>query len=103
MRRSIVLALLALLPALPAPKSCPRLAPGLTPVGAEQGASKDGRHPGLERRPSALRQAQRRVPHDAEIDGDKPLFVITHDNYANYADRLTAGHRELLRRFAITS
>lgn len=38
-------------------------------------------------------------PSNPEISADKPLFEITGQNADQYADQLTAGHRELLKRF----
>ena len=75
-----------------------RLSAELTPVGAERAASQDGSIP-------AWTPAQQRgpitgvYPADAAIDAEKPLFTITLGNAAQYTDKLSAGHRELLRRF----
>jgi len=99
MRRSIVVALLALLPAVAAADDLPVLAPGLTPVGAEQAANKDGGIPAWSGGHPRSGKLSGEFPRDEQIDGDKPLFSITHDNYAKYTDRLTEGHKELLRRF----
>ena len=75
------------------------LGKSLTPVGAEQAGSSDGAIPawtGGRAKDGAL---SGEFPHDNKIDGDKPLFTITHDNYMKYADKLTAGHKELFKRY----
>jgi hypothetical protein len=71
----------------------------LTPVGAEKAASADGTIPawtGGHPQDGAL---SGEFPHDNQIDGDQPVFTITHDNYSKYADKLTEGHKELLKRY----
>ena len=70
----------------------------LTPVGAEKGANKDGSIPAWAPRPreGALKGM---FPHDNKIDGEKPLFTITKANMAQYADKLTEGHKKLLTSF----
>jgi lipopolysaccharide biosynthesis regulator YciM len=71
----------------------------LTPIGAERDGSIDGVIPpwdgGItaERWPEGFRKGQRIV--DPYPD-DKPLFVITQENAAQYADKLTSSHRMLL-------
>ncbi|MBV8063882.1 MAG: DUF1329 domain-containing protein, partial [Nevskia sp.] len=100
MRRLSVLALSALIPAIAAAQNLPPLGPGLTPVGAEQGASPDGSIPAWSGGHPRSGKLSGEFPHDEQIDGDKPLFTITHANYAQYADRLSEGHKELLKRFA---
>jgi len=72
----------------------------LTPVGAEMQGSKDGVIPaytgGL---PAKGTLSDVVYPSNPEISAEKPLFVITAANASQYADKLTAGHLELLRRF----
>jgi len=99
MRCSMIVALLALLPLLAGADDLPPLAPGLTPVGAQQAANQDGTIPAWNGGNPRSGKLSGEFPHDEQIDGDKPLFTITHDNYAKYADHLTEGHKDLLRRF----
>ena len=67
----------------------------LTPIGAERGPSADGRIPewtgGLPQR--EMKRGEN--PYAA----DKPLFVITAQNVAAYADVLTEGYKALFRTF----
>ena len=69
----------------------------LTPVGAERDASPDGTIPewtgGLVKAPGAFKPGGRLVDPFA---ADKPLFTITAANAAQYAAKLSAGHRTLL-------
>jgi hypothetical protein len=75
-----------------------RLGNDLTPVGAEKAGNEAGTIP-------AWTPAQQRgplsgeYPADPKIDGESPLFTITAANMAEHADKLTEGHKELLRRF----
>jgi hypothetical protein len=72
----------------------------LTPIGAEKAGNKDGSIPawnGGEPKRGALKGE---FPNDPSLDGDKPLFTITQANVGQYADKLTEGHKELLKRFA---
>jgi hypothetical protein len=100
MRRLLVVALSALVPVLAAAQGLPPLAPGLTPVGAEQGASQDGSIPAWTGGRPRSGKLSGEFPHDEQIDGDKPLFTITRGNYGQYADRLSEGHKELFKRYA---
>jgi hypothetical protein len=75
-----------------------RLGKDLTPIGAERAGNADGTIP-------EWTPAQRRGPlsgeysSDPKMDNDKPLFTITKANMAQYADKLSAGHKMLLDRF----
>ncbi|SFF30305.1 Protein of unknown function [Fontimonas thermophila] len=72
-----------------------RLGKDLTPVGAERAANKDGTIP--EWTPGQQRGSlSGEFPNDPKIDADKPLFTITKANMAQYADKLTEGHKHLL-------
>ena len=71
----------------------------LTPVGAEKAASADGTIPAWTGGHPQDGQLSGEFPHDNQIDGDQPVFTITHDNYSKYADKLTEGHKELLKRY----
>ncbi|MDD3765120.1 MAG: DUF1329 domain-containing protein [Nevskiales bacterium] len=75
-----------------------RLGKDLTPIGAERAGNKDGTIP--EWTPAKQHGALKgEYPSDSEIAGEKPLFTITSQNMAEYGDKLTEGHKELLRRF----
>jgi len=72
-----------------------KLGAELTPVGAEKAANKDGSIPAWT--PAAQRGALKgEYPGDPAIDGEKPLFTITKANMAQYAGKLTEGHKKLL-------
>lgn len=74
------------------------LGKSLTPVGAERAGNSAGTIP--EWKPQAARGAlSGEFPNNPDIDDEKPLFTITAANMAEYADKLTEGHKELLRRF----
>ncbi|HWY25139.1 MAG TPA: DUF1329 domain-containing protein [Nevskia sp.] len=72
----------------------------LTAVGAEKAANADGSIPAYAGGRPKSGPLAGEFPHDEQIDGDKPLFTITHDNYSKYAEKLTEGHKELLKRYA---
>src|SRR5882757_5189393 len=72
----------------------------LTPVGAQKGPNKDGSIPAWSGGQAKHGKLSGEYPRNDQIDGDKPLFVITHDNYSKYSDKLTEGHKELLKRYA---
>lgn len=75
-----------------------QLGKALTPVGAERAGNADGTIPAW--KPAAARgKPSGEFPNNPEIDGDKPLFTITAANMAQYADKLSEGHQELLRRY----
>jgi len=67
----------------------------LTPVGAEQAGNKDGSIPAWtpEPRRGAL---SGEFPNNAKLDVEKPLLTITKANMAQYADKLSEGHKKLL-------
>ena len=68
---------------------------GLTPIGAERGASVDGSIPawsGGARPPAGFQKGQKLKDLYA---ADKPLFTITAANAAQYAGKLSDGHRQL--------
>ena len=76
------------------------LGKSLTLIGAEKAGNKDGTIPAYTGGHPQDGPLSGDYPHDNAIDGDKPLFTITHDNYQKYADKLSEGHKELLRRFS---
>ncbi|MDP9520537.1 DUF1329 domain-containing protein [Pseudomonas putida] len=79
------------------------LLPDLTPVGAERGASSDGRIPawrgGLQAGQVPL--AVNGTPLDPYAD-EQPLYVITAQNYGQYREQLTAGQVALIQRYPKT-
>lgn len=75
-----------------------KLGTTLTPVGAEKAGNKDGSIP--EWTPAAKRGSEKgEFPSDPAIDGEKPKFTITKANIDQYKDKLTEGHKYLLRTF----
>jgi len=97
---SLAAALMIGVTGLPAAAKVPaaeaaKLGKELTPVGAEAAANKDGSVPAWT--PAARRGSLKgEFPSDPAIDAEKPLYTITKANMAQYADRLTEGHRKLL-------
>ena len=77
-----------------------RIGGRLTPVGAERDANDDGTIPewtgGLTRAPPGYKPGERYVDPYPQ---DKPLFVITPENAAKYASKLSTGHRALLAKY----
>ncbi len=73
----------------------------LTEVGAERDASADGTIPewsgGLTRPPAAFKAGGRLVDPYPQ---DQPLFTVTAANAAQYAAKLSPGHRALLSKYA---
>ncbi|MDM4771807.1 DUF1329 domain-containing protein [Solimonas sp. SE-A11] len=100
-----ILAIVALAAALPSAalakvsaEEAAKLGKELTPVGAERAGNKDGTIP--EWKPAKQSGALKgQFPSDPAIEGEKPLFTIDAKNQAKYADKLTEGHKELLKRF----
>lgn len=73
----------------------------LTPIGGQKAGNADGTIP--EWQPRQARGAFKgEYPTDPAIEAEKPLFTITAKNAAQYANKLTAGHAELLKRFPQT-
>jgi hypothetical protein len=77
-----------------------RIGGRLTEVGAERDGNADGTIPpwtgGLTQPPPAFKKGSRLVDPYAE---DKPKFVITTANAAQYAAKLSPGHRALLAKY----
>ena len=76
-----------------------KLGKDLTPIGAEKAGNKDKSIPDYTGGHPQEGSLSGEFPHDNQIDGEKPLFTITAANSAQYADKLTVGHKELLKRF----
>jgi hypothetical protein len=77
-----------------------RLGKDLTPIGAERAGNADGSIPawdgGLTAPPAGW------TPQQGYVDpfpDDKPLFTITADNAARYAERLTPGMQAMLKKY----
>ena len=84
------------------PEEAAKLGKELTPVGAERAGNKDGSIPAWT--PAAKSgKLSGEYASNPQIDGEKPLFTITKANMAQYADKLTSGHKELLNRYPTTS
>ncbi len=81
-----------------------RLGADLTPVGAEKAASADGSIPewtgGIRSAADAGFPNYHSPDHHPDpFAADKPLFTITPANMAQYAARLTEGHKKLLQAY----
>ena len=84
-----------------------KLGAALTPVGAEQAASKDGTIPewtgGMTTPGPMFKDYKVGDYYPDPFPEDKPLFKITHANYKQHAAKLTAGARQMLERYATYS
>ncbi|HVT35761.1 MAG TPA: DUF1329 domain-containing protein [Nevskiaceae bacterium] len=80
-----------------------KLGQELTPVGALKAANKDGTIPewtgGMTTLPASFNNYKPGDYYPDPFPDDKPQFRITHDNYKQYADRLSAGTAWLLERY----
>jgi hypothetical protein len=79
-----------------------RLGADLTGVGAEVKASADGMIPAYTGGLPQTGAPAGVYPDNAKIRDEAPLFTIRGANAAKYAEQLTVGHRELLKRFPDT-
>jgi hypothetical protein len=77
------------------PQEADKLGKELTPVGAEKAGNKEGTIPAWnpEPRRGAL---SGEFPNNAKLDVEKPIYTITKANMAQYADKLSEGHKKLL-------
>lgn len=77
-----------------------RLGKDLTPLGGEMAGNADGSIPpwtgGITEAPAGYKPGDH---HPDPFADDQPLFTITAANMAQYADKLTAGHKALLERY----
>jgi hypothetical protein len=80
------------------PEEAAKLGKELTPIGAEKAGNGDGSIPAWTPLPGGgpLTGA---YPTNPEIDGEKPLFTITKANLSKYQDKLSEGHKYLLKTF----
>ncbi len=78
------------------PEEAAQLGVALTPAGAEKAGNKDGTIP--EWKPYAKRDVPLKgyYSEDPVLDVQQPLLTISKANLAQYADKLTAGHKKLL-------
>jgi len=79
-----------------------RLKSDLTPLGAERAGNAAGTIPawdgGLTQAPADYKGKGTRLVDP--FPGDQPLFVITKDNYRQYREQLSVGHRALFEKYA---
>jgi len=75
-----------------------KLGTTLTPVGAEKGANKDGSIPEWKPAPQSG-SLKGEFPMDATIAAEKPSFTINKANLDKYKDKLTEGHKYLLKTY----
>jgi hypothetical protein len=87
------------------PENIARLGNDLTPMGSIQAGNADGTIPpwtggiGLDDWPAGYQPGDR---HLNPYPDDEPLFVITGDNYQDYADRLSVGQMATFERYPDT-
>ena len=93
----VALCLSAPLFAKVSPEEAAKLGKELTPVGAEAKANADGSIPAWT--PAKQRGTLKEYASNPEIDGEKPVFTITGANAAQYAAKLTEGHKYLLKTY----
>ena len=84
-----------------------RLGKDLTPMGGEQAGNADGTIPAWEGGIRSPEQAgvtgfESGGHHPDPYADDKVLFTITPENMAQYADKLTEGHKKLLTQYSDT-
>ncbi|HYC05795.1 MAG TPA: DUF1329 domain-containing protein [Azospirillaceae bacterium] len=84
-------------------QSAADLGKSLTPLGAEKAGNKDGTIPewtgGLTAPPAGYKPGMHYIDPFA---ADKPLFTIDASNMAQYADKLTEGHKALFKTYGQT-
>ncbi|MRR11002.1 DUF1329 domain-containing protein, partial [bacterium] len=82
------------------PQDVARLGTTLTPLGGEKAANADGSIPawdgGLTKAPAGYKAGQHYVDPFA---GEKPLFTISAQNAAQYAEKLSDGHKAMLKAY----
>ena len=80
------------------PEEVAKLGKELTPVGAIHAGNEDGSIPEWAPRPQKG-PLKGFWPSYPDLDAEEPLFAITGENVGKYADKLTEGHKELLKRY----
>ncbi len=80
------------------PEEAAKLGQDLTPIGADKAGNKEGTIPAWAPAPQSgsLKGA---FPTNPQIDAEKPSFTITKANLAQYQDKLTEGHKYLLKTY----
>jgi hypothetical protein len=82
------------------PQDVAKLGTTLTPLGGEKAANADGSIPawdgGLTKAPAGWKPGKHYVDPFA---GEKPLFTISAQNAAQYADKLSDGHKAMLKTY----
>ena len=82
------------------PQDIAKLGTTLTPLGGEKAGNADGSIPawdgGLTKAPAGWKPGQHYVDPFA---GEKPLFTINAQNAAQYADKLSDGHKAMLKTY----
>jgi hypothetical protein len=82
------------------PQDVAKLGTSLTPLGGEKAGNADGSIPawdgGLTKAPAGYKPGQHYVDPFA---GEKPLFTINAQNAAQYADKLSDGHKAMLKTY----
>lgn len=101
LRGACATAFLALsLQAAVSPQEAARLDRDLTPLGAERAGNQDGSIPewtgGITAPPPGYSVG---MHHPDPFPGDSPLFTITAANLDQYADKLSEGHKAILRAY----
>src|SRR5688572_11895483 len=109
MKKAVLACALAVLGAYPAwaavtPEEAAKLGAELTPLGGEKAANADGTIPawtgGIKSPADAGVPGYKTGQHHPDpFANDKPLFTITNDNVAQYAGKLTEGHKKLLAQY----
>jgi len=77
------------------PQEASKLGQGLTSIGAEVAANKDGSIPSYT---GGLKVNKQANPYLNIYANEKPLFTITSKNYLQYKDKLSAGHVALFKK-----
>jgi hypothetical protein len=73
-----------------------KLGQELTPIGAEKGANKDGSIPAWSPAPQKGKLSGEYASNPA-IEAEKPLYTITQATAGQYGDKLSGGHKYLLK------
>lgn len=71
----------------------------LTPVGAERAGNEDGSIPEWKGGLPQEGELSGSYARNPEIEAEKPLFTITKDNVAQYADMIPVGNKALMERY----